>query len=148
MPQKIDRERIHHGYLERVGNSLRSKRSALKLEGDWGGGFHTPIPTKNTRTRSRLGGLVSSVGQKKAKETDKEIGKTLTTMRTKSPLEIKISMEESSNCHGEDLGAESHMRKEKKWRENCFWREGGHRSFLKTDKSVWLVWPTGLTNLH
>jgi hypothetical protein len=58
--------------------------------------------------------LVSSVGQKKAKETDKEIGKTLTTMRTKSPLEIKISMEESSNCHGEDLGAESHMRKEKK----------------------------------
>jgi hypothetical protein len=55
------------------------------------------------------------------KETNKEMGKTLTTeRRTKSPLEIKLSMEESSNHHGEDLGAESRVRKEKKRRENCF----------------------------
>jgi hypothetical protein len=58
---------------------------------------------------------------KKMKETNKEMGKTLTTeRRTKSPLEIKLSMEESSNHHGEDLGAESRVRKEKKRRENCF----------------------------
>jgi hypothetical protein len=49
------------------------------------------------------------------KETDKEMGKTLTTERwTKSPLKIKLSTEESSNCHGEDLGVKSHARKEKK----------------------------------
>jgi hypothetical protein len=49
------------------------------------------------------------------KETDKEMGKTLTTERwTKSPLKIKLSMEESSNRHGEDLGVKSRARKEKK----------------------------------
>jgi hypothetical protein len=42
------------------------------------------------------------------KETDKEMGKTLTTeRRTKSPLKIKLSMEESSSRHGEDLGAKT-----------------------------------------
>jgi hypothetical protein len=66
------------------------------------------------------------------KQTKKEIGKTLTTERgTKSPLEIKLSTEESSNCHGEDLGAESRTWKEKKRRENCFCREGGHRSVFE-----------------
>jgi hypothetical protein len=49
------------------------------------------------------------------KETDKKMGKTLTTYRrTKSPLEIKLSIEESSNRHGEYLGVECRMRKEKK----------------------------------
>jgi hypothetical protein len=125
MPWKIDWEMIHHGYLERVGNSLRSKGLALKLEGDWVGGFHTPIPTKSTRIRGQLGGLVSPVGQK-MKETDKKMGKTLTTYRrTKSPLEIKLSIEESSNRHGEYLGVECRMRKEKKWRENYFLERGG-----------------------
>jgi hypothetical protein len=71
------------------------------------------------------------------KETDKEMGKTLTTeRRTKSPLEMKLSTEESSNHHGEDLGAKSHARKEKKRRENCFWREGAMSQFLKTDRPI------------
>jgi hypothetical protein len=55
------------------------------------------------------------------KETEKEMGKTLTTeRRTKSPLEIKLSMKESSNSHGEDLGVESRGWKEKKQREKLF----------------------------
>jgi hypothetical protein len=59
------------------------------------------------------------------KETEKEMGKIVTTeRRTKSPLEIKLSMEESSNHHGEELGAESYTWKEKKRRENYFCREG------------------------
>jgi hypothetical protein len=42
------------------------------------------------------------------KETNKEMGKTLTTeRRTKSQLKIKLSMEESSSRHGEDLGAKT-----------------------------------------
>jgi hypothetical protein len=77
------------------------------------------------------------------KETEKEMGKTLTTERkTKSPLEIKLSMKESSNSHGEDLGVESHAWKEKKQRENCFCREGGHRSIFE-DRQTGL---TGITN--
>jgi hypothetical protein len=64
------------------------------------------------------------------KETKKEMGKTLTTeRRTKSPLEIKLSMEESSNRHGEDLGAESRAWKEKKQRENCFSERGSQVDF-------------------
>jgi hypothetical protein len=71
------------------------------------------------------------------KEIEKEMGKTLTTeRRTKSPLEIKLSMEESSNRHGEDLGAESRAWKEKKQRENCFFREGVTGQFLKIDIPV------------
>jgi hypothetical protein len=55
------------------------------------------------------------------KQTKKEMGKTLTTKRrTKSPLEIKLSMKESSNSHGEDLGVESRGWKEKKQREKLF----------------------------
>jgi hypothetical protein len=61
------------------------------------------------------------------KEIKKEMGKTLTMeRRTKSPLEIKLFTEESSNLHGEDLGAESCTWKEKKQRE-LFLQRGGHR---------------------
>jgi hypothetical protein len=71
------------------------------------------------------------------KETKKEMRKTLTTeRRTKSPLEIKLSTEESSNSHGEDLGAESRTWKEKKQRENCFCREGVTGQFFKIDRPV------------
>jgi hypothetical protein len=59
---------------------------------------------KNKRPVRRVG----LIGRAKMKETDKEMGKTLTTeRRTKSPLEIKLSTEESSSHHGEDLGAET-----------------------------------------
>jgi hypothetical protein len=59
---------------------------------------------KNKRPIRRVG----LTGRAKMKETDKEIGKTLTTeRRTKSPLEIKLSTEESSSRHGDDLGAET-----------------------------------------
>jgi hypothetical protein len=65
------------------------------------------------------------------------MGKTLTMeRRTKSPLEIKLFTEESSNHHVEDLGAESRARKKKKRRENYFWKEGVTGRFLKTDNPV------------
>jgi hypothetical protein len=71
------------------------------------------------------------------KETNNEMGKTLTMKRrTKSPLEIKLSTEEISNHHGEDLGAESRVRKEKERRENYFLREGVMGQFLKTNIPV------------
>jgi hypothetical protein len=63
-------------------------------------------------------------------------------------LEIKLSTEESSNSHGEDLGAESRMWKEKKQRENCFCREGVTGQFFKIDRAIWLILPTGLIGLH
>jgi hypothetical protein len=34
MPYKVDRRRIQQDYLERMGNALRTKGVALKLEGD------------------------------------------------------------------------------------------------------------------
>jgi hypothetical protein len=47
------------------------------------------------------------------------MGKTLTIeRRTKSPLEIKLSMEESSSHHGEDLGAETRAWEREIRREN------------------------------
>jgi hypothetical protein len=88
---------------------------------------------KNKRPVRRVG----LTGRAKMKETDKEMGKTLTMeRRTKSPLEIKLSMEESSNHHGEDLGAESHMRKENKRREIVFGERGVTSQFLKIDRLV------------
>jgi hypothetical protein len=63
-------------------------------------------------------------------------GRLTTERRTKSPLEIKLSTEESSNFHVEDLGAESRAWKEKKQRENCFCKEGVTCHFLKTDIPV------------
>jgi hypothetical protein len=81
------------------------------------------------------------------KETNKEMGKTLTTeRRTKSPLEIKLFTEESSNHHGEDLGAESPMRKEKERRGNCFWREGGHGTVFE-DRHTGLIGTTNRSSL-
>jgi hypothetical protein len=88
---------------------------------------------KNKRPVRRVG----LTGRAKMKETDKEMGKTLTMeRRTKSPLEIKLSMEESSNRHGEDLGAESRMRKENERRETVFGERGVTSQFLKTDRLV------------
>jgi hypothetical protein len=83
--------------------------------------------------------LVSPVRQK-PKETDKEMGKTLTTeRRTKSPLEIKLSIEQSSNHHGEDLGAESSVRESDLELETIFEREG-HRSVLRTGSTGLTSW--------
>jgi hypothetical protein len=123
-----------------VRNSLRSKGPALKLEG----GLRRRLPHTNSyqeHKNKRPVRRVGLTGRAKMKETDKEMWKTLTMeRRTKSPLEIKLSMEESSNRHGEDLGAESRMRKENERRENCFWRERGHESIFEDRQ-------TGLTSM-
>jgi hypothetical protein len=85
---------------------------------------------KNKRPVRRVG----LTGRAKMKEIDKEMGKTLTTeRRTKFPLEIKLSMEESSSHHGEDLGAETHAWESEIQRELILERES-HGSVLKIDK--------------
>jgi hypothetical protein len=80
------------------------------------------LPHTNPYQEHKNKGSVRRVGltdRAKMKETNKEMGKTLTTKRRiKSPLEIKLSMEESSSRHGEDLGAETHDWEREIRREN------------------------------
>jgi hypothetical protein len=49
---------------------------------------------------------------------ERERGELTKERRTKSPLEIKLSMEESSNRHREDLGAETRAWEREIRREN------------------------------
>jgi hypothetical protein len=70
------------------------------------GDFHTPISIKRTRILDWFAKSVSPREHKRGRSI-RERGKTLTTEgNTKSPLGIKMSTEENSNHHGEDLGTE------------------------------------------
>jgi hypothetical protein len=79
------------------------------LKGIDEGDFHTPIPIKRTRILDRFTESVSLREHKRGRLVG-ERGETLTTEgNIKSPLGIKISTEENSNRHGEDLRIECNL---------------------------------------
>jgi hypothetical protein len=89
---------------------LRSMGAALKLEGERGSTFHTPIPIKRTRTQDWLEGSVSPEGQPLWKNLGEDERKLTKEGSTKSPSKIEFSMEENSNRHKGRPRTESSLR--------------------------------------